>query len=48
MLYLYNDIKGSGPECYTSTMISRVLDQNGISQECYLVEIYHSGPEPLR
>ena len=27
--------------------ISRVPHQNGISQACYIVEIYHSGPEPL-
>ena len=26
--------------------IMRVSDQNGISQACYIVEIYHSGPEP--
>ena len=25
----------------------RVPDQNGISQACYIVEIYRSGPEPL-
>ena len=25
--------------------ILRVRDQNGISQACYIVEIYHSGPE---
>ena len=25
--------------------ISRVPDQNGISQACYIVEIYHSGLE---
>ena len=25
--------------------ISRIPDQNGISQACYIVEIYHSGPE---
>ena len=24
----------------------RVLDQKGISEVCYVVEIYHSGPEP--
>ena len=24
----------------------RVPDQNGISQACRIVEIYHSGPEP--
>ena len=29
-----------------NTYISRVPDQNGISQACYLVEIYHSGPRP--
>ena len=27
-------------------IISRVPDQNGISQACFIVEIYHSGPEP--
>ena len=27
-------------------IISRVLDQNSISQACYIVEIHHSGPEP--
>ena len=27
-------------------MTLRVPDQNGISQVCYIVEIYHSGPEP--
>ena len=27
---------------------SRVPDQNGISQALYIVEIYHSGPEPLK
>ena len=27
--------------------ISRIPDQNGISQVCYIVDIYHSGPEPL-
>ena len=26
--------------------ISRVPDQNGISQACHIVEIHHSGPEP--
>ena len=26
--------------------MSRVLDQNGVSQACYIVEIYHSGMEP--
>ena len=26
--------------------ILRGLDQNGISQACYIVEIYHSAPEP--
>ena len=26
--------------------ISRVPDQNGVSQACYTVEIYHSAPEP--
>ena len=26
--------------------VSRVPDQNGISQACYIVEIYHSGPDP--
>ena len=26
--------------------ISRVLDHNGISQACYIVEMYHSGPDP--
>ena len=26
--------------------ISRVPDQSGISQACYIVEIYHSGLEP--
>ena len=26
--------------------ISRVLDQNGIFQACYVVEIYHSSLEP--
>ena len=25
--------------------MSRVPDQNGISQACYRIEIYHSGPE---
>ena len=25
---------------------SRVTDQNGVSQACYVVEIYHSGLEP--
>ena len=34
--FSYLHIKGSRSECY---MIS-------ISQACYLVEIYHSGPEP--
>ena len=29
-----------------SGQTSRVLKQNGISQACYIVEIYHSGPEP--
>ena len=24
----------------------RVPDQSGISQACYIVKIYHSGPEP--
>ena len=27
--------------------IPRVPDQNGVSQGCYIVEIYHSGAEPL-
>ena len=27
--------------------ISRVPDQNGISQACSIVKIYHSDPEPL-
>ena len=27
------------------SIISRVPDQNGISQTCYIVEIYHFGPE---
>ena len=26
--------------------VSRVPDQNGMSQACYIVKIYHSGPEP--
>ena len=26
--------------------ILRVLDQNSIPQACYIVKIYHSGPEP--
>ena len=26
--------------------IQRVPDQNGVSQECYILEIYHSGLEP--
>ena len=26
--------------------ISRVLDQNGVSQACHIVEIYYSGLEP--
>ena len=26
---------------------SRVLDQNDISQACYIVKIHHSGPEPM-
>ena len=29
-----------------SLCTSRVPGQNGISQACYIVEIYHSGPEP--
>ena len=28
------------------TFISRVLDQNGISKACYIVEIYHSSLKP--
>ena len=28
--------------------ISGLPDQNGVSQACYIVEIYHSGPEPSR
>ena len=28
------------------SIISRVPDQNGISQACYIVMIYHSGQEP--
>ena len=28
--------------------ISRVPDQNGVSQACYIVEIFHSGSEPLK
>ena len=27
---------------------SRVPDQNGVSQACYVVEIYHSGLKPLK
>ena len=30
-----------------SMLISRVPDQNGVSQARYIVEIYHSGWEPL-
>ena len=30
-----------------SKYILRVPDQNGISQTCYIVEIYHSGLERL-
>ena len=26
--------------------ILRVPDQNSMSQACYIVKIYHSGPEP--
>ena len=29
------------------TTISRVLDQNGVSQACYIVQIHHSGQEAL-
>ena len=29
-------------------LISRVPDQNGVSQACYTVEIHHSGPEPSK
>ena len=28
--------------------MSRVPNQNGVSQACYMVEIYHSGPEPMK
>ena len=28
-------------------LISRIPDQNGISQACYIIEVYHSGREPL-
>ena len=30
-----------------SDHITKVSDQNGISQACYIVEIHHSGREPL-
>ena len=34
-------------ELYNYIMInSRVPDQNGVFQACYIVEIYHSGPKP--
>ena len=26
--------------------ISRVQDQTGLSRACYIVEVYHPGPEP--
>ena len=32
---------------FQTRMVSRVLGQNGISQACYIVKIYCSGPEPL-
>ena len=41
-----HNIEGSGPERYIS-IISRVQDQKGISQLYNMLEIYHSGPEPL-
>ena len=34
-------------KCAQHKSISRVADQNAISQECLIVEIHHSGPEPL-
>ena len=37
--------KKNQPINWTS-LISRVPDLNGISQACYIVEIYHSGLEP--
>ena len=30
-----------------TTSLSRVLDQNGISRLCNMLQIYHSGPEQL-
>ena len=38
--------KGFMYTCLSVTKILRVPDQNGISQACFIVEIYHSGPEP--
>ena len=37
-----------GGQANKSNYKSRVPDQNGISQACYIVEIYHSGPEPSK
>ena len=31
---------------HSHMFISRVPDQSGVSQVCYIVEIYHSGLEP--
>ena len=35
------------PFCIESEWTSRVPDQNGLSQACYIVEIHPSGVEPL-
>ena len=34
------------PAIFSLYNISMVPDQNGISQACYIIKIYHSGPEP--
>ena len=31
---------------FNDTNMSRVPDQSGVSQACYIVEMYHSGPKP--
>ena len=43
MLFTYDD-----PLLHYSSMdlMLRVLDQNGISQACYIVQIYQTGLEP--
>ena len=46
-LCLGSDLLSTSPYIICVTNISRIPEQNGVSEAQYIVEIRHSGPEPL-